>query len=172
MNRWAVLAARNLLRHRRRTFLTGSIVVVGFVAVTMTAGFVSQTFSALKNATIRGVGGHLRLLDPRAARKTDDEAASILLEDWPGLAGLLSRDPHVVQAMPKLSFFGLVVKGEKSAAYLGTGHDSGAREAGVPRRGHRAVRRLPLEPGGRRGHARHGPRARDRREGRAISSPS
>ena len=121
MSRWAVLAARNLLRHRRRTFLTGSIVVVGFIAVTMTAGFVSQTFAALKNATIRAVGGHIRLLDPRAAGKTDDEAASLLLDDWPGLAGLLSRDPHVVQAMPRLSFFGLVVKGDKSAAYLGTG---------------------------------------------------
>lgn len=121
MSRWAVLAARNLLRHGRRTFLTGSIVVVGFVAVTMTAGFVSQTFTALKNATIRSVGGHLRLLDPRAAGKTDDEAATILLDDWPALAGLLSRDPRVVQAMPKLSFFGLVVKGDRSAAYLGTG---------------------------------------------------
>jgi putative ABC transport system permease protein len=121
VNRWVLLAARNLLRHRRRTFLTGSIVVVGFVAVTMTAGFVSQTFSALRSATIRGAGGHLRLLDPRAAGKTDDEASTILLDDWPGLAGLLSRDPRVVQAMPKLSFFGLVVKGDKSAAYLGTG---------------------------------------------------
>ncbi len=67
------------------------------------------------------MGGNLRILDPRAAGKTDDEAASILLDDWPGLAALLSRDPHVVQAMPKLSFFGLVVKGDKSAAYLGTG---------------------------------------------------
>jgi len=28
VSRWAVLAARNLLRHGRRTFLTGSIVVV------------------------------------------------------------------------------------------------------------------------------------------------
>ncbi len=121
MSRWAVVAARNLLRHGRRTVLTGSIVVVGFVAVTMTAGFVSQTFRSLKNATIRSVGGHLRILDPRAAGKTDDEAASLLLDDWPGLAELLSRDPHVVQAMPKLSFFGLVVKGDKSAAYLGTG---------------------------------------------------
>jgi putative ABC transport system permease protein len=121
VRRWAVLAARNLLRHGRRTFLTGSIVVVGFVAVTMTAGFVSQTFAALKNATIRSVGGHLRLLDPRAAGKTDDEAATILLDDWPGLAALLSKDDRVVQAMPKLAFFGLVVKGDKSAAYLGTG---------------------------------------------------
>ena len=121
MSRWVVLAARNLLRHGRRTLLTGSIVVVGFVAVTMTAGFVSQTFTSLRNATIRSLGGHLRLLDPRAEGKTDDEAASILLDDWPGLSGLLSRDPHVVQAMPKLSFFGLVVKGDRSAAYLGTG---------------------------------------------------
>ena len=121
MRRWVVVAARNLLRHGRRTVLTGSIVVVGFVAVTMTAGFVSQTFRSLRSATIRSVGGNLRILDPRAAGKTDDEAASILLDDWPGLAELLSRDPHVVQAMPKLSFFGLVVKGDKSAAYLGTG---------------------------------------------------
>ena len=121
MNRWVLLAARNLLRHRRRTFLTGSIVVVGFVAVTMTAGFVSQTFSALKSATIRGAGGHLRILDARAAGKTDDEAATILIDDWPGLSDILSRDPHVAQAMPKLSFFGLAVKGDKSAAYLGTG---------------------------------------------------
>jgi len=121
VSRWASLAARNLRRHGRRTLLTGAIVVVGFVAVTMTAGFVSQTFRSLRSATIRSVGGHLRILDPRAAGKTDDEASTILLDDWPGLAALLSRDPHVVQAMPKLSFFGLVVKGDRSAAYLGTG---------------------------------------------------
>jgi len=121
VNRWVLLAARNLLRHRRRTFLTGSIVVVGFLAVTMTAGFVSQTFSALKSATIRGAGGHLRILDAHAAGKTDDEAATILLDDWPGLSDALARDPRVAQAMPKLSFFGLAVKGDKSAAYLGTG---------------------------------------------------
>ena len=121
MIRWARLAARNLRRHARRTLLTGSIVVVGFVAVTMTSGFVSQTFSALKAATIRGTGGHLRLLDPRAAGKTDDEAAVLLLDDWQGLAAAVKKDPRVVQAMPKLSFFGLVAKGEKSAAYIGTG---------------------------------------------------
>jgi putative ABC transport system permease protein len=121
VSRWWRLAARNLFRHGRRTLLTGSIVVVGFVAVTMTAGFVSQTFSSLKAATIRGTGGHLRLLDPRAAGKTDDEAAALLLDDWQGLAALVKKDPRVVQSMPKLSFFGLVAKGEKSAAYLGTG---------------------------------------------------
>ncbi|HEX5855684.1 MAG TPA: hypothetical protein VFZ57_08690, partial [Thermoanaerobaculia bacterium] len=121
MNRWWRLAARNLLRHLRRTLLTGSIVVVGFVAVTMTAGFVSQTFSSLKTATIRATGGHLRLFDPGAAGKTDDEAAVLLLDDWQGLAARVKKDPRVVQAMPKLSFFGLVAKGEKSAAYMGTG---------------------------------------------------
>jgi putative ABC transport system permease protein len=121
VSRWVRLAARNLRRHGRRTLLTGSIVVVGFVAVTMTAGFVSQTFSSLKAATIRATGGHLRLLDPKAAGKTDDEASVILLDDWEGISALLGKDPRVAQAMPKLSFFGLVVKGDKSGAYLGTG---------------------------------------------------
>ena len=64
--RWWRLALRNLLRQRRRALLTGSIVVVGFVAVAMTAGFVSQTFQSLKRETIRTVGGHLRILDPQA----------------------------------------------------------------------------------------------------------
>jgi len=121
VSRWVRLAARNLRRHARRTFLTGSIVVVGFVAVTMTAGFVSQTFTSLGAATIRGTGGHLRLLDPKAAGKTDDEASVILLDDWEGLSAILGKDPNVAQAMPKLSFFGLVVKDDKSGAYLGTG---------------------------------------------------
>ncbi|HKC23099.1 MAG TPA: FtsX-like permease family protein [Thermoanaerobaculia bacterium] len=119
--RWWRLAARNLFRHRRRTFLTGSIVVVGFVAVAMTAGFVSQTFRSLRRETIRNVGGHLRILDARAEGKTEDEAASILISDWEGIARLLAKDPRVLQTMPRLSFFGLVAKGERSAAYIGTG---------------------------------------------------
>ena len=121
--RWWKLAARNLGRHRRRTVLTGSIVVIGFVATTMTAGFVSQTFTGLRDVTIKGLGGEIRLVDPRAAGKTDDEAAAFLLEDWEGVARIASKDPSVVQAMPRLSFFGLVVRGERSAGYLGSGTD-------------------------------------------------
>ncbi|HEX7578983.1 MAG TPA: hypothetical protein VF580_03210, partial [Thermoanaerobaculia bacterium] len=117
--RWWRLAARNLGRHRRRTVLTGSIVVIGFIATTMTAGFVSQTFTGLRDVTIRGLGGEIRLVDPRAAGKTDDEAAAFLVDDWQAVARGAAKDPSVVQAMPRLSFFGLVVKGDRSAAYLG-----------------------------------------------------
>lgn len=120
-SRWLRLAARNLLRHRRRTLLTGSIVVVGFVALTMTGGFVGQTFNSLRKAYIQTLGGHLRLFDPRAAGKTDDEAASLLMPKWEELRDAVKDDPEVVQAMPKLQFFGLVTKGDRSAAYLGTG---------------------------------------------------
>jgi putative ABC transport system permease protein len=119
--RWWRLAARNLRRHLRRTLLTGSIVVVGFAAVTMTAGFVAQSFAGLKKATIEGLGGHVRIFDARAEGKTDEEAQEFLLDDWRGLAALVSKDPRVVQVMPRLSFFGLVSKGEKSVGFLGTG---------------------------------------------------
>ena len=119
--RWWRLAARNLLRHARRTALTGSIVVVGFIATTMTAGFVAQTFRSLSEVTIRGLGGHLRVVNPDALGKTDEEAMGLLVDDWEGIARIAREDPAVVQAMPRLTFFGLVVRGEKSAAYLGTG---------------------------------------------------
>jgi putative ABC transport system permease protein len=119
--RWWRLAARNLLRHRRRTFLTGSIVVVGYVAATMTAGFVAQTFGGLKDITIRGQGGHLRVVSAEAVGKTDEEAAGLLLDDAEELTRSVATSPDVRQAMPRLSFFGLVAHGDRSVGYMGTG---------------------------------------------------
>lgn len=119
--RWWRLAARNLFRHRRRTILTGTIVVVGYVAATMTAGFVAQTFGGLKAITIRGQGGHLRVLSAEAAGKTDEEASTMLLDGAEALTASVASDPDVLQAMPRLSFFGLVAHGERSVGYMGTG---------------------------------------------------
>ena len=119
--RWWRLAARNLFRHRRRTILTGSIVVVGFVAATMTAGFVAQTFRGLKDITIRGQGGHLQVVSAEAAGKSDEEAATLLLDHAEELTRSVATSPDVLQAMPRLAFFGLVAHGERSIGYMGTG---------------------------------------------------
>lgn len=119
--RWWRLAARNLLRHSRRTVLTGSIVVVGYVAATMTAGFVAQTFRGLKDITIRGQGGHLRVLASAASGKTDEEAATLLLDRAEELTRSVETSPDVAMAMPRLAFFGLVAHGERSVGYMGTG---------------------------------------------------
>lgn len=119
--RWWRLAARNLARHRRRTVLTGSIVVVGFVAATMTAGFVAQTFRGLKDITIRGQGGHLRVVSAEAEGVSDEEAALLLLDGAGELTRSVAASPDVKQAMPRLSFFGLVARGERSVGYMGTG---------------------------------------------------
>ncbi len=118
---WLRLAARNLGRHGRRTLLTGSIVVVGFIATTLTAGFVSQSFTGLRYATIKNLGGHIRLFNSQAEGKTDDEAQQFLLENWEEVARIAHQNSAVNLAAPRLGFFGLIVKGEKSAAYLGTG---------------------------------------------------
>lgn len=119
--RWWRLAARNLFRHARRTVLTGSIVVVGYVAATMTAGFVAQTFRGLRDITIRGQGGHLRVLASAAAGKTDEEAATLLLDRAEELTRSVGTSPDVAMAMPRLTFFGLVAHGERSVGYMGTG---------------------------------------------------
>lgn len=119
--RLARLAARNLLRHGRRTFLTGLIVLVGFVATTMTAGFVSQTFRGLKEATVRGQGGEIRILDPRAEGKTDDEASALFLDRWEEVSRVARADPRVRAAMPRLSFYGLAARANRSVPILGAG---------------------------------------------------
>lgn len=119
--RWWRLAARNLFRHGRRTVLTGSIVVVGFVAATMTAGFVAQTFRGLKDITIRGQGGHLQVVSAASVGKSDEEAATLLLDHAGELTRSVATSPDVLQAMPRLAFFGLVARGERSVGYMGTG---------------------------------------------------
>ena len=45
--RWWRLAARNLFRHRRRTILTGSIVVVGYATVIFNFTGVNLLFDGL-----------------------------------------------------------------------------------------------------------------------------
>src|SRR5207244_1456201 len=48
-----LLAARNVARNRRRSLLTGGVVVFGFAAIALAGGFMSQSFEGLRDGTIR-----------------------------------------------------------------------------------------------------------------------
>ena len=46
------LALRNVARNRRRSLLTGAVVVFGFAAIALSGGFMSQSFEGLRDGTI------------------------------------------------------------------------------------------------------------------------
>jgi len=117
------LAARNVARNRRRSLLTGGVVVFGFAAVALSGGFMSQSFEGLRDGTIRNGTGHLQLADPAFFAGNEDAALEHGLADSARAAALLAKDPDVLAVLPRIDFVGLATNGSRSVPFLGTGLD-------------------------------------------------
>ncbi|MBN1105253.1 MAG: FtsX-like permease family protein [Deltaproteobacteria bacterium] len=62
MMKWIRLASRNILRNKRRSFVTLLAIGVGFAAIRLFHGYASNMYSGLKIMAIRGEGlGHLTI---------------------------------------------------------------------------------------------------------------
>ncbi len=122
MTVWS-LALRNVRRNRRRTLLTGLVVVVGFAAFALASGFMAQSLDGLREGTIRNGLGHLQFADPLVF----DDAADATLEHGLANAETIERtlraDPAVVEVLPRIDFVGLIASGNRSVPFLGTGLD-------------------------------------------------
>jgi putative ABC transport system permease protein len=123
MNAFA-LAWRNLLRQRRRTFLMGAVVALGFAAVALAGGFIAQSFEGLKETTIRSVG-QLQIVDKRAVSGTEEKTLEFGLEDASRARAIVAADPAVDAVIPRIDFVGLATNGARSVPFLGVGVDPG-----------------------------------------------
>src|SRR6185503_18581760 len=65
--KFAIIALRNLSRHRRRTLLSLLVIAAGAVAVILTGGFIRFSFDGLREAIIHGGLGHLELMPAATA---------------------------------------------------------------------------------------------------------
>jgi putative ABC transport system permease protein len=119
------LALRNVARNRRRSLLTGGVVVFGFAAVALAGGFMSQSFEGLRDGTIRNGTGHLQIADPAFFEGNEDAALEHGLGDSEKAAAILAKDPDVLAVLPRIDFVGLATNGSRSIPYLGTGLDPG-----------------------------------------------
>ena len=117
------LALRNVLRNRRRSLLTGGVVVFGFAAIALSGGFMSQSFQGLRDGTIRNGTGHLQIADPAFFEGNEDAALEHGLSESDRAAALLAKDPDVLAVLPRIDFVGLATNGSRSIPFLGTGLD-------------------------------------------------
>ncbi len=121
--KWLQLAARNVLRHQRRTVMAATIVATGSAAVLVAVGYMLATFWGLREMTIRGELGHIQI----AAHGQFD--ASTEATERQGLeAGTAERIINHAQSLPgvrdvlrRVTFEGLVSTGDRTVAYLGQG---------------------------------------------------
>jgi len=121
------IALRNVARNRRRSLLSGGVVMFGFVALTLAGGFMSQSFEALREGTIRGGTGHLQLADPGWFREGGGvETLEHGLADAHRVASRLSVEPAVAQVLRRIDFYGLLTDGERTVPFAGHGLDPAA----------------------------------------------
>ncbi len=117
------LALRNVARNRRRSLLTGGVVVFGFAAIALSGGFMSQSFEGLREGTIRNGTGHLQFADPAFFAGSEDAALEHGLLESERAIAILTADPEVQTVLPRIDFVGLATNGTRSVPFLGTGLD-------------------------------------------------
>lgn len=129
MNHW-IIAWRNVVRNRRRSLLSGGIVVFGFISFALAGGFMAQSFNGLRESTLRSGLGHLQFAYPGTFDQSQDATLEHGLTNSDVIGAILAKDPAVAVVMPRIEFFGLATAGARSVPFMGLGVDPVAEAQG------------------------------------------
>ena len=121
------LATRNLVRQPRRTLLSLLIISGGVVAFLLASGFMHWAFQNMRESTIHSQLGHAQVVRPGYFQEGLANPYGYLLPadttQVPDGAGV-----KILTVAPRLSFNGLISRGEDTVSFIGEGVDP-AREA-------------------------------------------
>lgn len=126
------LAARNLLRHRRRSLFALGTVGGGVVAFLLAGGFIQWIFIDMRESTIHSQLGHIQLVRPDFLSGGQADPYRYLIDDTPIDATTAANMPAIQTLAPRLTFGGLLSKGDATVSFIGEGIDP-ALEAPISR---------------------------------------
>ena len=121
MFKFIKLATKNVFRNRRRTVITGLVLVFGATALILAGGFISFSFRGLSESTIRSQLGHIQVYQRDFFDKEEEKPLALGLENVDSLKAKVGAEPHVRFTMARVEFMGLLSNGEKSAVFIGRG---------------------------------------------------
>ncbi|HKO87914.1 MAG TPA: FtsX-like permease family protein [Burkholderiales bacterium] len=124
------IAFRNVLRHRRRSLSGISSVSFGIIALLLAAGFIEWTFWAMREGTIRSGLGHVQIMREGYLESGRADPFAFLLPNDSPERKRIEQSEGVKSLAPRLSFSGLISKGESTLSFIGEGIDP-ARESGL-----------------------------------------
>ncbi|WP_454456874.1 ABC transporter permease [Thauera phenylacetica] len=118
----ARIAARNLLRHHRRTLLALAIICGGVVSYLLAGGFINWVLWAMREAAIQSQLGHVQITRPGYFREGVSDPYSFLLDrDTSVVASAAGFEVRTIA--PRLAFTGLLSKDETTISFIGEGVD-------------------------------------------------
>lgn len=115
------LAFRNILRHRKRTFVTVMTICLGFTAIGVMGGMLNNIFSRLKGqAIVVEKLGHLTFAKEGFFKNGKMEPETYLWDktELESILGILRKDESVSLATPRLRMFGIASNGNASTLFI------------------------------------------------------
>ena len=121
MFKFIKLATKNVFRNRRRTIITGLVLVFGATALILAGGFIAFSFRGLSESTIRGQLGHIQLYTEEALQREEERPLELGIDSADSIKRKVIALDHVRFSMARVEFMGLISNGDKSVAFLGRG---------------------------------------------------
>lgn len=124
MIKWMKIAIRNILKNKRRSFVTVLVIAIGFAAVSLFRGYTDNTYAGLRQAAIRGEGlGHLTIFKQGWLEKGKIEPDQYMFtqEEIQEIIEVVKEDDDVILATPQIYVSGLVSDGRISTIFLAKG---------------------------------------------------
>lgn len=118
------LAARNLVRNRRRSAFAFLAISFGVVSVLLAGGFIEWILWASREAAIRSQLGHVQVMRSGYLERGQAAPFDYLLPGELGPLKRLESASHVTALSPRLIFSGLVGNGDTTISFLGQGVDA------------------------------------------------
>jgi putative ABC transport system permease protein len=117
------LAIRNLFRHKTRSLVSLGAIVFGEVALLLSGGFIDWNLYGMRTATIYSLLGHIQIARPKYFSQGVADPFAFLLPDDSKWIGTLGSVSGVEMIMPRLTFAGLLSRGETTVSFVGEGVD-------------------------------------------------
>ena len=125
MRHWPLLniALRNLGRNRGRTLAAVLTVASGVVAYLLAGGYINWVFEDMREATIHSQLGHIQIVRPQFFDKGIADPYRFLLPSDDKEPEAVRSLPGFVSLAPRLTFSGLINRGDTTITFSGEGID-------------------------------------------------
>ena len=115
------LAMRNVFRHRVRTALTLAAIVSGAAGLILSGGFVEDSLLQLREATIHSQIGHLQIYRAGFYERGLQMPYRFMIDNPAQMMRDVAGLPHVIDAMARLNFSGVLNNGRNDVPVVGVG---------------------------------------------------
>lgn len=117
------VAFRNTFRNKRRTVINVAMIAGGVSALIVFNGFARTLMDDLREVTVQTQTGHLQVATPAYWNKTAKTPKDGLLPKSQKWIDAIERNSHVKYATGRLSFYGLLSRGDQTLSAQGVSYD-------------------------------------------------